>query len=575
MPKVGSPSSSSAGSPRPPSSRIRVPERGGLEVNGRRGANALVELAREVDRGRHPLRELSAAARERLFGLLTTALEREGVLLEQRSAALTGLVALAGETSGDLRTRTVAAVLDGVRKERHASLRQVSVENLAALGLRLPANQAEALEALRARALPPSPPYEEWFCGGRNRLNVRHYVMDEFLRAELANYRRLGFEKAAEEGNRIRLVKEMKDPSGQNPPVLFNVVVVKGHDAMLRDVDDRKVHMVVYSGHSQLGKVLDASLANAPRSSGTKLLQFLSCRGKQLLGEVAARFPKAHVISTSASAYQEDDLRVLAETFRNIAARGSYQDLRKRLRRLDMLQPSTIYLLPDDPRSFHARDSDGDGRKDRSPLGRDHFYDPARPAREGGVVDFRPRTPPASPERLSGAKVDHAVDFANTLYFYFSEENPASPLTLPETDSFVSRGWFRGPANEPVRVAEHRREGRTYYEVSVNSRYAEQNRHAVTALVLAELQRHLASKQGRSFSEADRIRGLFLVTYYAELYVDGLEDCQRLVGEAARLLGLRGASFELFDRAWRREKHDQMGSRAVVEFLKKHGVHAE
>src|SRR5205807_2494457 len=103
------------------------------------------------------------------------------------------------------------------------------------------------------------------------------------------------------------------------------VTLVKDDTNIFRDMDDPRVQMIIYSGHSQLGGIVESSLVRAPkRMAGTKAIALFNCRGRQTDGDLFAHWPGAHVTSTDSSAYDDDDQKMLTEFYEMIARRGSY-----------------------------------------------------------------------------------------------------------------------------------------------------------------------------------------------------------------------------------------------------------
>ena len=76
---------------------------------------------------------------------------------------------------------TVTAYVNALAAEPDLKLRSSMLTNLDFTHLGIPAASAAKLDQARADLLPPHPPYDEWFRGtAKPKLEVRHYVMDEF-----------------------------------------------------------------------------------------------------------------------------------------------------------------------------------------------------------------------------------------------------------------------------------------------------------------------------------------------------------------------------------------------------------
>lgn len=566
----------------PAGSRASTPKVGvdakGLSFAGKTGAEAVVEAANYIEAGGSPFAALTDAERETAFAALAKLIGPRGEgkstkpALLQRSAAVTALLSLAGTAKAGLRDQAVNLYADVLGGERTYGLRMSMVVNLDAAKLPLTKQAAAIADQVRAQLLPDKPPYEEWFKGGKHTLNVRHYVMEDFWKQAQSAYQKRGFTVKEASASRVVLTKELTDPSGKHKPITANVTLSKGAENVFRDMKDPDTQMVVYSGHAQLGAVVSGSLPLAKgKMAGTKLVQLYQCRGSQTVGDVAARFPGAHTTATFTSSYDHDDNQVLTRTFEMIAARGDYGAMRNQLKKDGLWQTSRNYMLPDDARLLAARDEDRDGFRDANPVGVDRFFDPRRAKDDGGRTDYRPG-PSIDPERISGEKVAHAISYANTAFYYFAEENRQAPLTYDKTDRIVPGGWFQSSGNEPIRVAEKVRDGKVWYEVSVNSRYADQSKEAISGLALYELQRHLCVKDHGKFTEADKLRGLQLVQGYVDCFVDYRESCEELMVNFGKAYGFKGVSWDVTANAAFKDGHDKMCGAEAIEYLRKNGV---
>lgn len=559
--------------------QVAVGRDGTLTVNGQTGREAMVSLARIIELSdQNPLRGIKTPDAARLYESLEKTLAQVEIgkpkasQVLERSAAATVLLQLAGQVPVELRERMLNTYVDTMAKERSTPFRMSMMVNLDASRLSLNGPALAKATLVREQLLPPRPPYEEWFKGRKATLTTHHYVMDEFWRSEVAAYKRRGFKVTSQSANKVEVEKVLKDPKGVEKDVTAKVTLLKGHENIFKDVKDPDVQMVLYSGHAQLGGVVESALATSPKEmAGTKLLQFYSCRGKQTAGEVLERFPHAHVTTTASSAYGSDDAQVLDATWKMLERRGDYASAYRDLTPSDMLQPRANYIFPNDARILAARDTDDDGIKDLTPLGADKFFDPSKRGVNGKANDLKPRATSVDPQALSGDRVDHAVSYANTAFFYFSEENRKSPLTMAEADRFVPKGWFKGTDDAPLRITEKKKDGHTYYEMAINTRYSGQSREALTAMVLYESQKYLCLKDKGRFSEDDKLRGLLLVGSYVDLFCKYSEDCDAVLASFGQKYGVQGADYATLFQAGKREGH-HTGAQAAVDYLKRQGV---
>jgi hypothetical protein len=553
----------------------------GLSFEGKSGSAALVAIARSIEAGGAPFSKASAADLSKAIGQLAAELAKapsgkdSKAALLSRSAAATALLSLAGEAKGEARTAAQNAYAAAMGKETSRGLRLSMLTNLDASKLGVSGPAKAAADKVRAELLPGRPPYEEWFKGSRHTLEVRHYVMEDFFKASVAAYRKRGFSVMQESSGKVVLKKPLLDPAGKNKPLEARVTLVKGEENIFRDMKDPSVQMVVYSGHAQLGGVVTSSLDQAKGAmAGTKLVQLYQCRGKQTVGEVASRYPGVHATATFSSSYDEDDNTVLTRTFEMIAARKGYGELKTDLKDEGLLQTAENYILPNDPRMLASRDEDQDGLRDLTKVGADKFFDPGAGHAEGGRSDFKPRLVDGDPATFSGEKLGHAVSYANTAFYYFSEENRASPISHAASDKFVPGGWFESKGDEPLRLVKTTKGGESWYRVDVNAKYADQSREAIAAMTLYELQKALCLEKNGKFTEADKLRGLQQVEGYCSVMVPYREECDALMQSFAKAYGFKGVSWEVVEAAAFKDGHDGNATPEALDYLRKHGVTA-
>jgi hypothetical protein len=562
---------------------VTLSKKGELLLNGKRGSGAQLEAARLIEAGFAPFAHATPDQRTALAKDLAAVLSNPGAERKQttkgpllkRSAAATLLLSLA-QAAPEKRTRAAAlnTYIKALGAEPSLHLRKSMLLNLDVSQLEVPTAAATTLKAARDVLLPPRPPYDEWFKGQRKpRLEVRHYVMDEFWKEEVSNWKKRGLEITRESGKTIELRGALEDPTGKNPPLQVHVVLKQDEQNVLRDMDDPEPQMILYSGHSQLGGVIDGSLAASPKEmAGTKLVQVYNCRGKQNQGDFLYKYPGVHLTSTFSSAYGSDDKLVLDATLQTLAARGDYADVNKRLISINMIQGEKNYMLPHDSRNLATRDDDRDGVADLSANGADRFFDPGKLASRQGAHVFSPGALDDDPQELSAVKLSHAVGYANTSFFYFAEANKAAPVTVAQADKLISGGWFSGPASQRVRVTETTKDGQTWYSVSVNSKLASRSREVITSTVLMELQTYLAKKHHGRVTDDDKLRGLMLVGGYLDLYCPYSDTINDVLDGFSKTYGFSGVTYETFYQAAKKDGHDGTATRAALDSLGSHGV---
>ncbi len=147
----------------------------------------------------------------------------------------------------------------------------------------------------------------------------------------------------------------------------LHVVVRQGSDQVLRDLKDRRVHAVIYSGHSNLGGVVERGLQqpNLGEEHGAKLVVMLSCKGIQTLPLLAARLPKAHLLTTINYSYAAADQAVTRTVLDGLEGRWSYAEMRRQVRKIP---GGGNYLFPDRTALLQHSDYDRNGVLDSDQL---------------------------------------------------------------------------------------------------------------------------------------------------------------------------------------------------------------
>jgi hypothetical protein len=555
---------------------------GDLLLEGKKGPAAAIEVARLIETGVSPFAHASETQRAALIPQLERLAEparagkQSSSAVLARSAAATLLLSLVRTSEGKSKDQALRLYLGLLEREPNPKLRTSMLLNLDAAHVPLRKPQAAQVEGVRAQVQPAAPPYDTWFKGSHPKLEARQFVMDDFWREEAAANRKRGFKAVHETHDEIVWERTLHDPAGEHPDVTVHMVTKRGETNVLRDMNDPNVQMIIYSGHSQYGGVADNAVRTGPaKMAGDKLVAFFACRDQQEVAPFKNKYPAGQLLATFSSSYGSDDSLVLDRMFDVIGQRGSYQDVRSGLHARDMLQPKSNYILPDDARQLAYVDDDMDGVRDSSALGPDRFFDPSNRHATGGPNSFQASAVTEDPLKLSGRKVEHAVDYANTGFYYFSEENHASRLLHKDADRFVPGGWFVSDKSDPVRIVEKKRDGKTFFEVSVNSRYADKSRAAITAMVIYEMQAHLALKKTGKFSEDDKLRALVIVQGYLDLYEDFSDGINEVLQGFAKKYGYHGPVN--YDVLWKAMKHDDeehTATRATLDALKAAGISA-
>lgn len=559
---------------------VTLSPRGELLLNGRQGTEARIEAARLVEGGLSPFAHATPVQRERLLKDLTQAVKSaprgdsyEAVL--ERAATATMLLALARTSPAEVRTAAVETYVQAMGREPDFLSRSSMQENLAFDRLPLSKAQQAVMEKIQLENLPNTSPFGEWFGTSKHpKLEVRHYVMEDFWKVELAAHQKRGFRVESQTATSAVLKGVRKDPTGKSPDLTVHIKMKKTHENVLRDMDDPSVHMILYSGHAQLGAVVDQSVAMAPKiMRGTKWVQIFGCRAGQSEPAIRGKFRGVHLTTTRKSSYSEDDAKVLDQAFDMIARRDGYSSIKPRLKSKTLIQGEKNYDFPNDPRHLLNSDTDGDALKNSSALGPDRFYDPARRFARGGSHSFELVEQSPDPQKISGQKLDQGIGFYNTSLYYFAQENRAAPITFDKTDSLLSGGWFVSSKDEMSRITESKRDGKTWYKVALNSRLAPRSREVVTAVTVMESHLHLVKKDHGTVTEKDKLQGAMQVAEYLDQYVKTSTDVDTVLKGFTKHYGITGFSYEVYYKA-SQSVGGHGNPTAAVGALKKAGVRA-
>lgn len=469
---------------------------------------------------------------------------------------------------GRARRAVLDLLLEGARSEKEPGLRRQMLLGLDGLDKSLlDGTQARLRKELVSALRPSSPPYDEWFGDDPTpELNVVQSVQDEFWKAELSSYRKAGFEVTPVSEHRVVATKTIEDPSGERPPVKVEVTLLQRDSDVLDAMRDPDVHLVLYTGHSQLGGVGKLSSANGPApSDGTKLVGFFACRTKQNVAAIQRRYPDAHLLVSEQGTYGHDDRIVIQRLLHGIAARQSYAAIERAAEREELWEPGN-YLLPGEAKQLLHSDLDGDGVMSVSGGRRDLVYDAPVRMGPGSSISFSPVRAPKDPASLDGGAVADAVQWFNTEYFYYTEDF-GSAKEKARADRFVADGWFAGTdASEIVRVEEVDNPGeRPVWRVKVNSQYAHQSPDALAMMVTFAL----AEKTFKDTRPDDgaydlRMRALALVSSYVSYHVEYSDVADHLLRRFADRFGFPPSlSWPVVDKAVSSDHHHEASEKVI------------
>jgi len=539
-------------------------------------------LCREVEnpfRGRGLNPKVRKELVEHLDRFLVDSRDQRGrpslISVRSRAAAFALLVRLGQvmtRSSSKLQLQLFDRLLQAATNEPHPGLKRQMLLGLDALpGTRMSAGQVELRRELVAGLRPASPPYDSWFGDDpAPKLNVKQFVMGEFFRREVAAYRKAGFTIKKVSDDKAIATKVLSDPDGDHAPVTARVELVKGDERVLDDMDDPKLHMLLYSGHAQLGAVAKWSLAHGPtRAVGDKLVGFFACRGKQWLGSVRRRYPDTQVIVSDQGTHGNDDRIVIQKLYEGIATRSAYETIRRAVEREDVWEPDN-YLFPHDRRNLEHLDLDSDGRAARSGEHHDLLYTPVVKKGRSNSISFKPHRRHAAPHNLDGAKVSNAVAWFNTEYFYWTEDNTAGGAARL-ADRFYADGWFASDdPDEVVRLDRSTENGKPVMRVQVNAAYAHLSDDAVGMLVTYTAATEVFKQLYPDELESERrMRCLAMTGAYVANLVEYADVADALLKNFAKRFDFPSTlTWPVVDRAINSD-HDHEASAKVIKWLEK------
>lgn len=522
-----------------------------------RAGAALVEAPRGVLRG------AGAEAQKRLLDNVTGAydealrqsqgsdVQRTDALKARSGAAAAMLAVIEGADSPQVMNAAAGAYLDRALGEPDERLRASMYRNIEPLKGTLSSEQARKVAELKARVIPDTPPYDEWFKDGNKTLEVRQYAHDEcwmYGTDPITAWKQQGLtvtREGTENGEKFwELSGKIADPTGRNPPQQVHVKVYKTHDEFMRDMDDPNVHAVFYTGHSNLGGNVSEAIRRGPEENGKKLIHLGLCRGQQNIFEVANKYPHAHLSASKDPHYFHNMMGVVTNTVRGIAARESWEAIDRRSN-----VESRNFIRPHEMRRYEYVDEDRDGKAEITGAGRDRFYDVIAHTRPATQTDLKPRAERRPAEDIDGTPIMDGVNFARTLLTYHVEHlSPGERSNLKHIvgDRIVADRWFDGPESEAVRIKEERgADGETHYKVSINKNLAGQSDFALGALVQFEFFKQQSMKAaGGTFTADDKARALIATGEYLSYMYCTSEEADAIMKAVGEKVGIRNLTYD-------------------------------
>jgi hypothetical protein len=301
----------------------------------------------------------------------------------------------------------------------------------------------------------------------------------------------------------------------------LHVILDTGADNLLRHLRDPKVHAVIYSGHSQLGAVVENAVRDGLVASGdAKLVAMLQCKGIQTLPLLASAMPNAHVLTTVDYSYSLSDQQFAHALLEGLERNESYPQIRSRIKREQktfLFPQRANYLFPDRVALLGHTDFDRNGRLDAEQLASEQ-------------AAFATLT---ASQRRGATRLLSGVHYLRSMNAYYAEELPGAVFTRAQSATQVRAiGVEAGDGSSVVRIHERKENEQTIVEVALDQRFATADPPFIAAATVYELQLHLQ----RSLLGETGDRGTVRALAFAGEYLNRMFPGQAGERALARLL---------------------------------------
>lgn len=410
--------------------------------------------------------------------------------LQMRSSGTTVLLELmtARGTPENVKREAFATYKGLIEKETNPVLKDSMALHLLRLKNELPANLNPEIQRLGETAAPTRPPYDAWFKDGNSTVNVDWSAGSESKAADIHHLKNAGFKVKSESWDATVLEKTY-NVNGRK--TTFQVSIRSFAGNMFERTGDQRTHMTVYTGHSNWGRNMRESLADADAGNGGKDKLVLTdlCVGKGEIQMFRDKFPGAHLITTHNSSYFEEEatgdsegIHAILNTFEGIAARRGYEQIANDVRRENPWQWNhqhdegidNNFIFPTDVATRRkVLDEDHDGQADIF----DRLVDfNTFHVEEDTAREFTPIVPDRPADALVGTKVHFAAQTINRLSIYsevFEKRNSYGKV--------VPGGYFEAKPGETdlFRFEKTRIDGKEAHVIRMNHKYAHMSEEAV------------------------------------------------------------------------------------------------
>ena len=347
-------------------------------------------------------------------------------------------------------------------------------------------------------------------------IEVRYFVGSEFFQEEVRLLTQQGF--------------KVKDhPEGREATRgRVHVLVRKGSQEVFRDLKDSKVHAVIYSGHSNLGGVVERGLkqANLGLGRGAKLVALLQCSGTQTLPLLATRMPRAQIVTTFNSSYPSADQAVIKTLFNGLEGRWSYAKMESTVRGQ---YHGSNYLFPNQVELLKHTDFDKNGMLDGA--------------------QFKAKLPKFSgldSKSMKGAqRLVSGVHYLRTMNPYYAAEERSAVFSRSHADSpVIPSGVVKGNGKSALHIKDTRVGGVRAFKVALDSKMATAPKALVGAATVYELQLHMQKTLLGKSDQRSKVRALAFAGEYLKRMYPGQKG-EKALGRLTKRYGF--PSLRMYD----------------------------
>ncbi len=425
-----------------------------------------------------------------------------------RGMELNSMIHKAMAQRGPSSRGAVQRLISRVYRERDPSLHRMGVMALVKRKMPLQRDQKKAiLKMVRSPTrglLPKRPPIPK-----KGKIEVRHYAMHGFMDKDLAQMKRAGF-------------KVKKVPGGAEATRgRYHVLVRETHKNIMRDLHDSKVNMIVYNGHSQIGGTVEQALLqpSMKQPRGRKLIALFQCVGTQTLPLLKARAPGADIITSNVPLYVAETPHLMRALYDGVEKGQGYHGLRRTMDKAAWGKNRLVF--PNQTASLGHTDYDMNGMLDKH--------------QKPGSIQVLNRK-----ERRGAKSLMSGVHYLRTMNPYYAGDTPGAVFKPSQTNvPLRSMGINKAQGQKTVtKFVEHKKAGKKWFEIALNSKFKTAPRHFVGAAAVYETQMKLQEKFLGKKDLRAKVRALAFTGEYLDLIPNNKAKAQSALNRLTRMNGL-------------------------------------